>query len=176
MLVPYTWVPPSLYYFNPSHSRGLEGKQMVVCWYPHAILLWHLSSASEISSFPKVPLMGLIINAKKFLGDCLFYNRDSLGITGQPISSPYGVHSLRRAWTSAKLFERSHPSWALSVCVLGCFRVDPGQHSWLLVHGVLGRRLKSAGVLLIELLSAASYRHNFMMCLHRGLWCPFWVR
>lgn len=44
--------------------------------------------------------------------------------------------------------------------------VDPGQPSWLLVHGVLGRCLKSAGVLLMELLSAASHRHNFMMCLH----------
>lgn len=168
---------PSLYCFNPSHSWGLEGKQMVVFWYHHAISLWHLSSPSKISSFPKVPLMDLIINANKFLRICLFYNGDSLRITGQPIfSCPCAVHSLRRACTSATLFERSHPSWALSICVLGCLGVDPGQPSWLLVHGVLGRCLKSAGALLRELLSAASHRQNFVMRLHPGLWCCFWVR
>lgn len=164
MLVPYTWVLPSCCYFNPSPSWGLEGKQMAVCWYLHAILLWHLSSARKILSFAKVPLMDLITKASEFLRDCLFHNRNSLRIRGQPIFSCHleGLGLLQN-------FERSHPSWALSVYVLGGLGAGPGQHPRLLVLGVLGRRLKSAGALLMELLSVVLRRHNFMMRLHQGL-------
>lgn len=156
---------PSCCYFNPSPSWGLEGKQTAVCWYPYAILLWHLSSARKILFFfAKVPLMDLITKASQLLWDCLFYRRDSLRITGQPIFSCHleGLGPLQN-------FERSHPSWASNVYVLGCLGADPGQHPWLLVLGVLERRLKSAGALLMELLSTALRRHNFMMCLHQGL-------
>lgn len=139
-------------------------------WYCRAILLWHLSPASTISSFSKVALMGLIINTNTFLRNCLFFNGDRLEIIRQPPLrfTQIGLDLCTTLWkiTSFLGFWRLCPG-LLGVCPWTALAVISSQCS--------GRCLKSAAALLMELLSAASHRHNFVMRLHWGLWCCFWV-
>lgn len=168
---------PSLYYFQPKSLLEIGIKTCFLVfffWYRYATLLWHLSSAGKISPFLNVPLMGLIINATDFLNIVYFIMvpvwkwQDA-----QYLVVPLPCIHLEGPGSR---FERSRPSWAFGAGALGCQGVDAGQCSWWLVLSVPVRCSKSAGALLMELLSAASHRINFVMRLHWDLWCRFWVR
>ena len=105
--------------------------------------------------------MGSIINTNKFLRTSLFCNGDWKSQDNQYLVVPMHTHTYRDPHLCSTLKAHILPglcapvswdAWRLALDAL-----------WLLVLSVLGRRLKSAGALLMELLSTASHRHNFVM-------------